>query len=126
MSWWTALFAFLGAAAGAAGAYVAAARGLRQRERQARMEEWGRRFTAALAASASDTFSQRALGREVLVNLAESELSDAEDRKLARAVLEALTRLDDEGDDLAQVLRGLPVDDVLFVEDDDVDEGGRS
>jgi hypothetical protein len=124
--WVTALLAFLGAAVGAAGAYLAAARGLRQRERQARMEEWGRRFSAALDDVAADTFRRRELGRVVLVQLAGSRLADEEERVLARAVLQAGARLDDEGEDVTHTAPGVTVDLLDFVEDtEDEQEGGR-
>ena len=47
---------------------------------------------------------------------------------MADAVLAAAARLDTEGDDLVDLFRGVSVDDVLVVEDDDeeqVEEGSR-
>jgi len=126
--WLAGLLAFLGAAIGAGGAYAAAQRGTRQRQRQGEHEKWGRRFTTALEAMASDTFRRRALGREVLVHVSRSRLATAEDRGLADAVLAAAARLDTEGDDLVDLFRGVSVDDVLVVEDDDQEqdeEGSR-
>lgn len=124
--WLAGLLAFLGGAVGAASAYLAAQRGTRQRERQARQEEWGRRFSAALDDVAAETFRRRELGRVVLVLLAESRLADEEERLLARAVLQAGARLDDEGEDVTQTAHGVTVDLLDFVEDtEDEEEGGR-
>jgi hypothetical protein len=126
MGWLIPLLAFLGAAAGAAGAYLGAQRATTQREQQARREEWGRRFSAALDDVAADTFRRRELGRVVLVLLAQSHLADEEERVLARAVLQAGARLDDEGEDVARTAPGVTVDLLDFVEDtEDDEEGGR-
>jgi hypothetical protein len=125
MGWLIPLLAFLGAAVGAAGAYLGAQRATIQREQQARREEWGRRFSAALDDVAADTFRRRELGRVVLVLLAESRLADEEERLLARAVLQAGARLDDEGADVTRTAPGLTVDLLDFVEDTGREEGGR-
>ncbi len=120
------VLALVGAALGAAGGYLGALRGTSQRERAARREEWGRRFTAALDDVSSETFRRRELGRAVLVELASSALASPEERELARVVLDTGARIDARGSDVTAALQpGLTVDDVEFVEDNDGDvEGG--
>jgi hypothetical protein len=117
MDWLTPMLAFVGGATGAAASYVAAQRSTRQRERQGQREEWGRRFTTALADVGSEDFRRRVLGRVVLVQLAESELADVQDRQLADTVLEMGARLDADGDDVTLGVAGATVDLLEFVED---------
>ena len=129
MDWWTGVLAFLGAALGAGLSYVASRREVMQREAAARrdrgqrqeqghLEEWGRRFTAALEDIASDTFRRRELGRVVLVELSESHLATQEERDLAKVVLDTGARLESDGDVLASPPERLMVDDLEFVEED--------
>ncbi|MFC7491795.1 MULTISPECIES: hypothetical protein [unclassified Knoellia] len=128
--WWGGILAFIGAAIGSGATFYAArrdtlaqsdaaARDLTQRERAGAREEWGRRFTAALAdINAQDSFRRRELGRVVLVELATSDLATTEERDLADSVLVADARLDLERDEVALGRPGMVVDDVDVVEDD--------
>jgi len=136
--WWTGILAFLGAAIGSGATFYAArrdtqaqseaaAQDLTQRERASAREEWGRRFTAALAdINAQDSFRRRELGRVVLVELATSDLASTEERDLADSVLMADARLDGEGDEIALGRPGMVVDDVDVVEDDGDEAPERS
>ncbi len=125
MDWLSPVFALIGAALGAGATYLGTRRGTRQRERAARREEWGRRFTAALDDISSETFRRRELGRAVLVELASSALADPEERDLALVVLDVGARIDARGSDVTAALHpGLTVDDVEFVQDTEEDEGG--
>ncbi len=128
VDWLTPVLAFVGGAVGAAASYVATQRGTRQREGQGRREEWGRRFTAALEDIASASFRRRELGRVVLVQLTKSHLATAEERDLARTVLEAGARLEPDGEEILPSRELAAMDDVEFVEDDEGNEteGGRT
>ena len=136
MEWWTGLLAFVGGGLGGWLSYLASRRDVRQRDQAARrdrgqreelghLEEWGRRFTAALEDVASDSFRRRELGRVVLVQLSASDLATPEETRLAEAVLDAGARLDEEGDDVTVRRPGLRVDDVVYVEDNEDEEGDR-
>ena len=136
MEWWTGVLAFVGAGLGGWLSYLASRRDVRQRDQAARrdrgqreelghLEEWGRRFTAALEDVASDSFRRRELGRVVLVQLSASDLATPEETRLAEAVLDAGARLDEEGDDVTVRRPGLRVDDVVYVEDNEDEEGDR-
>lgn len=136
--WWAAILAFFGAAIGSGASFYAArrdtqaqaaasAQDLTQRERASAREEWGRRFTAALAdITAEDSFRRRELGRIVLVELASSDLAAPEERELAESVLTADARLDADGDEVDLGARGMLVDDVIVVEDDGDEAPERS
>jgi len=92
------VLAFVGAAAGAALAYVAT-RSATKAEREARRrEEWGRRFTASLEAITSSDPRRRATGRALLVELMRSELATDDDRRDASAVLTAAATHTDDAD----------------------------
>ena len=81
--------AFFGAALGSAFAFWAS-RGATRTEREARRrEEWGRRFTTALEGITSPDPISRATGRALLEELLDSDLASADDRRAARAVLDA-------------------------------------
>ena len=136
MEWWTGVLAFVGAGLGGWLSYLASRRDVGQRDQAARrdrgqreelghLEEWGRRFTAALEDVASDSFRRRELGRVVLVRLSVSDLATPEETRLAEAVLDAGARLDEEGDDVTVRRPGLRVDDVVYVEDNEDEEGAR-
>lgn len=121
--WLAPILAFVGAAAGSALSFYAMRRDTQANEEASAREEWGRRFTAALAdITAEDSFRRRELGRIVLVELATSDLATPEERDLADTVLSADARLDIEGDEVALGRPGMIVDDVVVVEDDG-DEG---
>jgi len=136
--WWPAILAFFGAAIGSGATFYAArrdtqaqseaaAKDLTQRERASAREEWGRRFTAALAdINDQDSFRRRELGRVVLVELATSDLATPEERELADSVLMADARLDGEGDEVALARPGMVVDDIDVVEDDGDEAPERS
>lgn len=136
--WWPAILAFVGAAVGSGASFYAARRDtqsqaaaaaddLRQRERASAREEWGRRFTAALAdLNSDDSFRRRELGRVVLVELVSSHLASSEERELAESVLTADARLDVEGDEVDLGRRGMVVDDVIVVEDNGDESPERS
>lgn len=136
VQWWTGAVAFVGAGLGGWLSYLASRRDARQRDRAARgdrgqreeqghLEEWGRRFTAALEGVASGSFRRRELGRVVLVQLSVSDLATPEETRLAEAVLDAGARLDEEGDDVTVRRPGLTVDEVVYVEDNEDEEGAR-
>ncbi|MEP6797240.1 MAG: hypothetical protein ABI890_03790 [Lapillicoccus sp.] len=114
--WLTALLAFLGGGLGASLSYAAALRGDRQRETAARREEWGRRFTAALADLGDDSARRRRLGQGLLERLASSDLASSEERALAREMLVEAARATPEGRDLLTLL-GPDLDDIEFVTD---------
>lgn len=120
--WLTGLLAFLGAAVGAASSYFAAQRGTTQREQQSQREEWGRRFSMALDDIAADDLRRRTLGRELLVELAKSDLATAEERATADRLLEVGARLDAQGTDVATAAEGVALDDLAF----QVDDGDRT
>lgn len=133
VDWVTPVLAFVGGGGGAWLSYRAARRDtlarqederhdLTQRESQAKREEWGRRFTAAMDDIASDQFRRRELGRTVLVQLSRSSLATNEERNLADVVLLTGTRLDDDGEVLTEPAEGMAVDDLTVEEDDG---GGR-
>ena len=101
MDWWSAALAFAGAALGSGLSWVAARRDVAQRERaaradvgqrvqQANLEEWGRRFTAALAGVSSESPRQRALSRVLLVELGQSDLATEQEKALVLAVLDGV------------------------------------
>lgn len=110
---------------GAGLAYLGARRGSRPAHDavvESRRDEWGRRFAQAIELMGSATAEQRAIGRALFDALLDSDLAGPDDRRIA-------TRLVRSG-----VLEPLPlgmrlpapgvvahaVDDVRFVEDDDV------
>lgn len=138
MEWWSAALAFVGAGLGSTVSWVVARRDVAQREAAARadvgqrveqsnLEEWGRRFTAALAGVSSESVRQRALSRVLLVQLGQSDLATAEEKQLVLAVLDAGARIDGDGEDVTRFRAGMLVDEVVYVEDteDDPDsEGG--
>lgn len=137
MEWWSAVLAFVGAGLGSGVSYIAARRDVAQREREARadvsqreeqghLEEWGRRFTAALAGVSSDSARQRALSRVLLVQLGQSALATDQEKNLVLAVLDAGARIDGDGEDVTRFRAGMLVDEVVYVEDteDDPDSEG--
>lgn len=136
--WLAAILAFVGAAVGSAASFWAARRDteaesraaaedLGQRERASAREEWGRRFTAALADLNSDeSFRRRHFGRIVLGAMVDSDLTSAEDRRLLEEVLLAHARFDQEGDEVGLGGEGMLVDDVRVVEDDGDEPPERS
>lgn len=138
MEWWSAALAFVGAGLGSWVSYVvsrrdmaqreqAARRDLGQREEQGHLEEWDRRFTAALEGVSSDSPRQRALSRVLLVQLGQSALATEQEKGLVLAVLDAGARIDGDGEDVTRFRAGMLVDEVIYVEDteDDPDsEGG--
>lgn len=140
MEWWSAVLAFIGAGLGSWVSYIASRRDVAQRERaaradvsqreeQANLEEWGRRFTAALEGVSSDSVRQRALSRVLLVQLGQSDLATPEEKALVVAVLDAGARLGDDGGDVTQLRAGMMVDEVVYVEDNetvgsDSEQGG--
>ncbi|MGL5818365.1 MAG: hypothetical protein ACRCYR_12435 [Phycicoccus sp.] len=121
--WLTPLLAFLGAALGAAATWWGTLRETDQQARQGRSEEWGRRFTAALEDIVDDDPRRREIGRVVLVELAGSALATAEERRLAERVLDAGARLGADGDDVTDPRAGVVVDEIVFVQDTDGEEG---
>lgn len=134
--WWPAILAFVGAAVGSGASFYAARRDtqaqadaaaddLIQRERASAREEWGRRFTAALAdLNSDDSFRRRHFGRIVLGEMVDSDLTSPEDRRLLEDILLAHARFDQEGDEAGLGAEGLLVDGVRVVEDDG-DEAAR-
>lgn len=136
--WWPAILAFVGAAVGSGASFYAArrdtqaqadaaARDLTQRERASAREEWGRRFTTALAdLDADDSFRRRHFGRIVLGAMVNSDLTSPEDRRLLEEVLLAHARFDQEGDEVGLGVEGMLVDGVRVVEDDGDEAPERS
>ncbi len=139
MEWWSAALAFVGAGLGSWVSYVVSRRDVAQRERaasadvsqrveQSNLEEWGRRFTAALEGVSSESVRQRALSRVLLVQLGQSDLATTEEKSLVLAVLDAGARFDGDGDDVTRFRAGMLVDEVVYVEDtednDPDSEGG--
>ncbi|WP_353950634.1 hypothetical protein V6K52_13460 [Knoellia sp. S7-12] len=134
--WWPAILAFVGAAVGSGASFyaarrdtqaesVAAARDLTQREQASTREEWGRRFTAALAdLNSDDSFRRRHFGRIVLGAMVNSDLTSPEDRRLLEDIMLAHARFDQEGDEVGLGAEGMLVDGVRVVEDDG-DEAAR-
>lgn len=122
----TALFAFLGAAAGSVLPFLASRASTKQEGAQGRREEWGRRFTAGLEALTSADPQQRAAGRGLLRALLQSDLATADDRQAAEAVLEATATYDQaQHSSLRLVVPPDEVDQTRVVEDteDDEEEG---
>ncbi|MEO6018692.1 MAG: hypothetical protein ABIP45_00395 [Knoellia sp.] len=135
MEWWSAALAFVGAGLGSWVSYVVSRRDVAQRERaaqadvgqreeQGHLEEWGRRFTAALTGVSSESARQRALSRVLLVELGQSSLATEQEKALVLAVLDAGARIDGDGEDVTRFRAGMLVDEVLYVEDteDDVED----
>lgn len=121
--WLTPLLAFVGAALGAGATWWGMRRETAQQDRQGQREEWGRRFTAALADVTDADPRSREIGRVVLVELAGSALATAEERRLAEHVLDAGARLDDDGDDVTARPAGVLVDELVFVKDTESEQG---
>ena len=134
MEWWSAGLAFVGAGLGSWVSYLASRRDVAQREQavaadmsqrveQSNLEEWGRRFTAALTGVSSESPRQRALSRVLLVELGQSDLATDQEKALVLAVLDAGARIDGDGEDVTRFRAGMLVDDVVYVEDtgDDTD-----
>lgn len=132
MEWWGAALAFVGAGLGSWVSYIAARRDVAQREQEAladvgqrveqgHLEEWGRRFTAALAGVSSDSPRQRALSRVLLVQLGQSALATDQEKALVLAVLDAGARIDGDGEDVTRFRTGMLVDEVVYVEDNEDD-----
>jgi hypothetical protein len=119
------VLAFVGAAAGAALAFLAT-RSATKAEREARRrEEWGRRFTASLEAITSSDARRRATGRALLVELMRSELATDDDRRDAEAVLTAAATHTKDSDLRLIVPMVVDLDDVEIVRetgDVEVDE----
>ena len=138
MEWWSAALAFVGAGLGSWVSYLVSRRDIAQREREAaadvsqrvaqsNLEEWGRRFTAALEGVSSESVRQRALSRVLLVQLGQSDLATPEEKQLVLAVLDAGARIDGDGEDVTRFRAGMLVDEVVYVEDNEDDpetEGG--
>jgi len=121
------VLAFCGAAVGSALAYLGT-RAATKTEREARRrEEWGRRFTSALEAVNSTDSTSRATGRALLVELLDSPLATEDDRRAARAVLEAAAT-HNEADLRLLLPPGSNLDDIDVVRDNgnsDGTEGGQ-
>ncbi len=109
------VLAFLGGGLGSLLTYLGGARATRARSEESRRAEWGRRFTAALAALTSADGTARATGRALLVELMRSGLATADDRREAAAVLDAAAT-HHRGGDLRLVLPA-HLDDVEIVGD---------
>ncbi len=77
-----------------------AASATRQRETAARREEFWKRLTFALTATANENAAEARLGFTLLAELAKSDLASTEDRALARAASRAvLQQLDPPSDE---------------------------
>jgi hypothetical protein len=123
--WLTPLFAFAGGGLGAGLAYLGTRRGIAQQERQGRREEWGRRFSTALADIGDPDPWRRQLGMLLLAKLARSTLASAEERALADDLLTDTLTLPPHGADLQALLsRGdLASARIVADNDGDADEG---
>ena len=117
---------------GAGLAYVGARRGTRSEARavtQSQRDEWGRRFSLAIEMLTSDDPRRRAMGRALLDALFDSDLAQADDRRIAERLLRELvmTRVPPaiappaDGpparSPASQALGPQSLDDVDFVED---------
>ncbi len=131
--WVGPVLSFVGAGVGSAIGYAAALRQTRtderntakdvaQRREQARHEEWGRRFTQALEGIGSEDARRRSMARILLVHLAKHG-GDEIEQELARAVLQAGARLEQDGE-LLDAREGILVDNVQFEEDNEGQAGG--
>ncbi len=122
----TAALAFAGAALGAGFGYRATLRATRVEHDARRREEWGRRFTAAMAAVTASHPRQVATGNALLRQLLRSDLATEEDRKEARAVLEVVATIQHGYGDLHLVLPPEHLDEAEIVEDTEMEptEGG--
>ena len=115
--WTVGLLSFLGAGIGASLSYLAAVRGSQQREGQSRREEWGRRFTAALADLGDPDPRRRQLGQVLLGRLATSGLASDEERVLADELLEEAALFPSHGQDLRLLGESMDLDEITFIEE---------
>jgi hypothetical protein len=127
------VLSFVGAGVGSAVGYAAALRQTRtdernttkdvaQRREQARHEEWGRRFTLAIDGISSEDPRRRSISRVLLVHLAKHG-GDESEQALARTVLEAGARIEQDGE-LLDAREGILVDNVSFEEENEDEAGG--
>ena len=77
-----ALLAFVGARLGVRAELVS----IRQRERQGRREEWGRRFATALSLLADSSDRRQVIGKELISELLHSELATSSEKRLTRRI----------------------------------------
>jgi len=118
----TGVLAFLGAGLGSGLAFWATRSSTAQDKRQGALEEWGRRFTAALEALTSDDARRREIGRRLLVQLLSSSLATEDDRATAAALLDASAiYVGTPAGDLRAVVEPGELDDTRVVEDDESD-----
>ena len=131
--WVAPVLSFVGAGVGSAVGYAAALRQTRtdernttkdvaQRREQARHEEWGRRFTLAIDGLSSADARRRSMARVLLVHLAKHG-GDEYEQALARTVLEAGARIEQDGE-LLDAREGILVDNVSFEEENEDQAGG--
>lgn len=115
--------AFLGAGVGSALGYLATARSASVERKAREREEWGRRFTTALAAVTGADQRQVAAGSALLVELVNSTLASEDDRRQAFSVMESIANRTGRGDLRLIVDRGRLVDiDVVGETGDEEDQ----
>jgi hypothetical protein len=116
---------------GAGLAYLGARHGSRPEQQavtQSRRDEWGRRFAEALTLLTDESPRQRAMGRALIDALLDSDLAQADDRRIAQRML-AAAALSGWPEDVpptrqtgGQIVSA--VEDVAVVEDDETDGSG--
>jgi hypothetical protein len=116
---------------GAGLAYLGARHGSRPEQQavtQSRRDEWGRRFAEAMTLLTSESSHQRAMGRALIDALLDSDLAQADDRRIAQRMLAAAALSGWPEDVLSTRQMGgqivSAVDDVAVVEDDETDTSG--
>ena len=131
MTDWTGWVAAGVSLVGAGLAYVGARRGTRSEARavtQSARDEWGRRFSLAIEMLTSEDARRRSMGRALLDALFDSDLAQADDRRIAERLLRelVLTEIPATLGVAAPAARAAPesLDDVDFVEDTDPRRSG--
>jgi hypothetical protein len=116
---------------GAGLAYLGARHGSRPEQQavtQSRRDEWGRRFAEAMTLLTDESPHQRAMGRALIDALLDSDLAQADDRRIAQRMLAAAALSGWPEDVLSTRQMGgqivSAVDDVAVVEDDETDTSG--
>ncbi len=121
--WLAPVLSFVGGALGAWLAFAGRRASTKQAEAAARREEWGRRFSQALALIADEHPRQRQIGRALLAQLLNSDLATSDDRKAADRII-AL-----DAEPTVTQLAALPTPDELdaarFVRDDESNDSGE-
>lgn len=118
---------------GAGLAYVGARHGSQPEEEavtQSQRDEWGRRFSEAIALLTSESGRQRTMGRALVDALLDSDLAQQDDRRIAQRVLAAAALSgwpEDVSPDAPEGIAPHIVDALAVVEDDGAEQsaGGQ-